>query len=211
MGTEFQVSTYTVRTQAFPAVAGGPDGFVITWMSDGQDGRFSIFGQRYLNEAVCPETPAPDCSPAGRSTLLMKRPPVTGSVGTLVWRWRKAPAIASDVSSSAAAYLLCLYDSSGFVSGARVSGNCDEDVCWSVVGGAGHRSGDSPRSSRERALSRILLRGRGASLALPTLPMDDSVGVSVQLHRIDGGACLDATYPGPALRNNPSEYRDRMP
>jgi len=46
---EFQVNTYTKSSQADPSVAGLSDGgFVVTWVSDGQDGSYSgVYGQRY--------------------------------------------------------------------------------------------------------------------------------------------------------------------
>ncbi len=48
-GGEFRVNTFTPGYQAWPAVASAADGgFVVTWMSDGQDGwDFGIFAQRY--------------------------------------------------------------------------------------------------------------------------------------------------------------------
>jgi hypothetical protein len=53
VGPRFQVNTYKKSQQyrsAVTALAGG--GFVVTWMSDGQDGSYSgIFGQRYNNSA----------------------------------------------------------------------------------------------------------------------------------------------------------------
>ncbi len=48
-GTEFQVNTYTVDMQGYPAIACGAAGnFVIVWGSLGQDGdNYGVFGQRY--------------------------------------------------------------------------------------------------------------------------------------------------------------------
>jgi len=48
-GLEFQVNTYTIGDQRYPAIAALPDGgFIITWMSDGQDGSgYGIYGQRF--------------------------------------------------------------------------------------------------------------------------------------------------------------------
>jgi hypothetical protein len=48
-GSEFQINTYTTSSQYDPSVASlGDGGFVVTWMSDGQDGDGDgIFGQRY--------------------------------------------------------------------------------------------------------------------------------------------------------------------
>ena len=55
-GDEFQVNTYTTSPQWYSSVTGLSDGgFVVTWMSYGQDGwkgsnTYSIFGQRYASD-----------------------------------------------------------------------------------------------------------------------------------------------------------------
>jgi Ca2+-binding RTX toxin-like protein len=49
LGNEFQVNTYTDSNQYYPVIAGSPgQGFVVTWMSSGQDGDADgIYAQRY--------------------------------------------------------------------------------------------------------------------------------------------------------------------
>ncbi|MCC5898875.1 MAG: S8 family serine peptidase [Phormidium sp. BM_Day4_Bin.17] len=49
LGSEFQVNTYTDNRQWQPSVTNLSDGgFVVTWMSDGQDGSgIGVYGQRY--------------------------------------------------------------------------------------------------------------------------------------------------------------------
>ncbi len=49
VGSEFQISTYTVSGQVGPAVVAGADGaFVAAWESDAQDGsNYGVFGQRF--------------------------------------------------------------------------------------------------------------------------------------------------------------------
>jgi hypothetical protein len=49
LGSEFQVNTFTTNHQKEPSIAMDNNGdFVITWISDGQDGNYNgIFGQRY--------------------------------------------------------------------------------------------------------------------------------------------------------------------
>jgi hypothetical protein len=53
-GAEFRVNTYTTGKQRFPTVAMDSDGdFVITWMSDNQDGdSYGIYAQRYNNAGI---------------------------------------------------------------------------------------------------------------------------------------------------------------
>src|SRR5258705_527358 len=54
LGSEFRVNTYTFNEQSFPSVAMDADGdFVVTWMSNGQDGSdYGIYAQRYTAAAA---------------------------------------------------------------------------------------------------------------------------------------------------------------
>jgi hypothetical protein len=49
LGPEFQINTYTLGDQAFPAVSVNASGaFVVAWQSDGQDGsRLGVYAQRF--------------------------------------------------------------------------------------------------------------------------------------------------------------------
>jgi hypothetical protein len=48
VGTEFQVNTYTDNSQENPSVTALNDGFVVTWLSYGQDGSgYGVYGQLY--------------------------------------------------------------------------------------------------------------------------------------------------------------------
>ena len=51
LGQEFRINTYTDLDQALPSVTALTDGgWVVTWMSNGQDGsNFGIYGQRYTS------------------------------------------------------------------------------------------------------------------------------------------------------------------
>ena len=53
-GAEFQVNTYTSDNQQEPSVTGLADGgFVVTWMSDNQDGSsWGVYGQRYAADGA---------------------------------------------------------------------------------------------------------------------------------------------------------------
>lgn len=47
---EFQVNTYTAAAQNYPEVASAPAGnFLIVWRSNGQEGSFGLFGQRFAS------------------------------------------------------------------------------------------------------------------------------------------------------------------
>jgi hypothetical protein len=51
IGSEFQVNTYTTNNQNYPSITIDPNGnFIITWMSNGQDGSDKgVYAQRYNN------------------------------------------------------------------------------------------------------------------------------------------------------------------
>jgi hypothetical protein len=51
LGPEFRANTYTTGVQGYPHVASDPrGGFVVTWMSAGQDGDgYGVFGQRFAS------------------------------------------------------------------------------------------------------------------------------------------------------------------
>jgi len=53
---------------------------------------------------------------------------------------------------------------------------------------------------------RIVVKGRGANLALPPLPL--TTPVSVQLRRVDGGPCWESTIEAP-LVNSATRFRGR--
>jgi hypothetical protein len=54
IGDEFRVNSYTISDQVFPSVDALLDGgFVVTWMSNGQDGSwYGIYGQKYDSAGV---------------------------------------------------------------------------------------------------------------------------------------------------------------
>jgi hypothetical protein len=53
IGAEFTVNTYTTGSQYAPQVSRNTDGFVVTWVSSGQDGSFSgVFGQQFAPNGI---------------------------------------------------------------------------------------------------------------------------------------------------------------
>ena len=82
VGSEFQINTYTTGAQWRPSVAsltGG--GFIVTWVSDGQDGDdYGIYGQRYnaTGAAVGAEFQINIYTPRCSTVALSSGPP---------WRW----------------------------------------------------------------------------------------------------------------------------
>ena len=71
MGGEFQVNTYTASSQYDPSVTALADGsFVVTWMSDGQDGsEYGIYAQRFTPNDSIPVGSLALTGTAGDDTL----------------------------------------------------------------------------------------------------------------------------------------------
>jgi hypothetical protein len=53
-GAEFKINTHTSSNQQYPSVTSLDDGgFVVTWMSDNQDGSgWGVYGQRYAADGT---------------------------------------------------------------------------------------------------------------------------------------------------------------
>ncbi len=90
VGTEFTVNTYTTDNQTQPAVAvNSDDSFVITWMSDGQDGsRNGIYAQRFSSMGVAVGTEFPVTQTTDGD---QKYPTVSFGQGGFVVAWQDKP------------------------------------------------------------------------------------------------------------------------
>ena len=85
--------------------------------------------------------------------------------------------------------------------------SCARPPCWSALGRRGFVYEDataSPHGVKRLMLEagRITLKGTGARLALPPLPL--ALPLRVQLER-KGGGCWEATY-GAAIRNDARRF-----
>ena len=54
--------------------------------------------------------------------------------------------------------------------------------------------------------AKILVKGKGVNLPLPTLPLTQPV--TVQLRSRDGG-CWEAVYGAPATKNDATQFKDK--
>lgn len=148
----------------------------------------------------CSATPASGCQPAAVTQLLLGN-------GKLVWKWTSSGAIAtSDFGSppTTTNYLLCLYDASGEKMSAQVPAarTCGTKPCWKALGTVGFTYADNVGTPD--GLTKVLLKagsagrgkigvkGSGANLHLPTLPM--TTPVTAQLRQDGSSACWEATY-----------------
>ena len=177
-------------------------------------------------------TDAPACLPAPRtgcrrpvqaakaSILLKDRTPDTKD--SLLWKWTKGASTSkSDFGqpTTTTGYDLCVYDGPrGLVLHASIpaDGSCNGRPCW-TENRSGFRFKDNAgtpdgitrvtlKEGVEPGRAKILIKGKGANLDLPALPMTQPV--TVQLSN-SLGVCWEAVYGPPAQRNEAEQYKDK--
>ena len=126
----------------------------------------------------------------------------------LLWKWTHGAAtFAADFGdpTTSTGYDLCVYDGTGALvasAAAPAGGTCHGHACWKASG-QGFRYVDkdlTPSGIRQIVLkpglagkAQILVKGQGANLDLPTLPIAH-LPLTVQLTN-GAGACFEARYP----------------
>jgi hypothetical protein len=175
---------------------------------------------------ACGAAPAAGCrTPAvpQKATLTLRdAPPGDDDKDQLAWAWLGGAVTPLDDFGDPLAttsYALCLYDGAGFLGSTSVpaGGTCAGKPCWKA-GSTSIRYADRDRTSggigsvllKEGlvpAKARILVKGKGALLAMPALAGLTSP-VTVQL--TNGATCWEAVYSfPPALTLDPDRFRDR--
>jgi acyl-homoserine lactone acylase PvdQ len=177
-----------------------------------------------ITAGACGAAPATGCrtpSIPGRALLVLKDKAPDTRDG-LLWKWLKGATTAkSDFGDplTTTDYRLCLYDGTAALvahAEAPAGGTCDARrarPCWrESATGFKYVDRDLTPSGLQKVLlkagpegkARILVKGKGALLALPSLPVLD-LPVTVQL--LNGaGACWEASY-GSTLRNQPELFK----
>ncbi len=170
--------------------------------------------------SLCGPAPATGCrAPVrSRSAFLGLTDATPNMRDQLLWRWFRGNGTVRDFGDPRAStsYAACVYDgNSNLVSSAcaPAGGLCAGRPCWKARGGYGFAYKDKNRtpSGIDRLLlkadaagvPRILLKGRGANLQMPHLPL--TLPVKVQMKNTDG-TCWQATYSS-AQSNGPQKFR----
>lgn len=156
--------------------------------------------------------------------LLKDRLPDTHDL--LRWKWtRGAATLKAEFGDplTATNYALCLYDESAntptlkLASTIPAGGTCAGKPCWKetargfkYVNKQQTPDGIAFLSLKEglEGFAQIVLKGIGANLRVPPLPLDQDSKVTVQL-RNDLGTCWGATYSAPAIRDTQVEFRGK--
>jgi hypothetical protein len=99
-------------------------------------------------------------------------------------------------------------------------GMCGNRPCWKTLGkegkGFAYRDRDAASDGLEKVLmltgdegrSKIIVKGRGPDLQLPTLPLASYEGLIVQL--VNGnGRCWESRYSAPARKNDTGKFKEK--
>ncbi len=126
--------------------------------------------------------------------------------------------------TTATSYQFCIYEEIGGQPRVAASyaipagGTCGTAPCWkaSKTGfkyvNKAHTpqgiSGLQLKQGLEPGKTKIILKGKGANLPMPVLPMVQDHDVVLQL-KASNGICWEARYGAPAFRNQPDQFRDK--
>ena len=178
---------------------------------------------------LCPTTATLGCAVAGKSKLIIKDKNADGAgVGDKVlWKWLKGPlTIQSDFGdpTATANQAVCIYDGAGTLVmdfNLAAASVCGASPCWAAVGTSGYQYKDAALTTDgvgkyqlkggAAGKSKILLKGKGATLPLPpaTLPLAAGT-VTVQAHNRTNGNCWESSFPA-AIKNDPDLFKAKAP
>jgi hypothetical protein len=174
-------------------------------------------GDATAEDACAPAPPAGCLATAPGKATLRLRNVRRDARDRLTWEWTSDSLVAGDLGADPTAgdYLMCVYADGALVLRARAPGDasCAGKPCWKAT----------PRRFRYRNKEltpdgvgtimlrpgqdgRIIVKGKGANLAMPELPL--AVPVAVQLRRTDGGPCWESTIDTPLI-NTTRRFRGR--
>lgn len=165
--------------------------------------------------------PLPGCTlpfVAGRGSLVLKNH-VDDAKDKLIWKWNAGsqtdPSEYGNPVSGGTVYALCVFDENASVP-QLIMENVILPGSWEPSGG-GYKYRDRNRASDGIGVvvlapggdgkSRIIVRGKGALLGMPALPLNEDQKVTVQLVN-SNGACWEAQY-GSSLSNTPDLFKAR--
>jgi len=212
-----------------PAMAFDGSTYVAVW--DSADDRLGTVGTDrdiFVSPSVgpCASAPLLSCrnpflSAKGKLDIKDQSP---DKKDKLVWKWnRGAATFTAEFGSplTTTEYTACLYDSSGPAMTQRLilpalipaAGDCKGKPCWKLLSTKGFRYKDPLRTpngivslvlkSGADAKAKIALKGKGAELDAPPLPLVPPVVMQVSNN---AGECWEATYSN-ALENTAARFK----
>lgn len=224
--------SFALTSYADP-VPGGPRTF-----GEGADGELYVATSDTVYRLVDPDQPPPAegpcparpgfCDEPGRAVLLLRDAAPVGpsAADRLVFRFLEGPpedpSAFGDPTGETDIHL-CIYTDG--VSEpilevtAPAGGTCGDSPCWTRLGARGFRFLDPALAQDGLARvvlraepggpgSRVVLRGDGADLPLPELPLESGIGVQVRVYNSTTDACWGADFaPGDVLRSDAVVFR----
>ena len=233
VGGEFRVDQvakqgYNEYPIAHPDIAASAAGdFVVTWSQYGSydDFLWSSVARR-LGPKPVPCTPAPKtgCRATTRpgSGVLVVKTPANAARSQLTWRFARGAAMDPQALGdpfTTDSYAVCLYDGSPnpqprFEADVPASGACGAVPCWKLLSGNRVDYLDKVRFVRGISLvrlspgsegrTRVLVKGGGADLELPSLPLTTPVVFQLQAAN---GECWTGTYATGVKRNDGAVFK----
>ncbi|MBY0397868.1 MAG: hypothetical protein K2X91_15555, partial [Thermoleophilia bacterium] len=186
---------------------------------------YTLAADYAANPSRCASCPVEGCrlpTKPGKGTLAIKDKPGQKS-DRIQWNWAAGAATAkadfADPVATPTDYTLCVYDGDGEVVSSAYApggGTCDGKPCWKETGsGFKYRRRDISGSGLASSLQVILKAGAAGKAKIgvvekggpvPALPLAEPARVQL----VNGaGACWEAGYASPALRNDASQFKDK--
>jgi endo-1,4-beta-D-glucanase Y len=171
---------------------------------------------------ICAPTPRADCrtSVTSGAASLSLRDQSSEAKDTLQWKWTRGDAVTPTNLGDptiTTRYDLCLYDGTDTLvasAAAPAGGTCAGRPCWALKS-SGFRYGQKAMTpngltaidvrSGEAGKARLVLKGKGEPLALPTLPIA-SLPLTVQLAN-GVGTCWSATFASDVRQNDEGGFK----
>ena len=181
---------------------------------------------------LCAPAPRPSCHKVTvpeKSKLLLKDLS-DDTKDKVLWKWVKGDAtLTSEFGNPVmtTTYAFCIYDETGSVPSLKFSfivppgGTCfNGKPCWKATGTKGFKYKDKTLAhvaglakvvlrAGAAGKSKVIVKGKGSSLTLPSLPLTQDTAVIAQVVNTNDNICWDATFPSPAIKNRPDLFKDK--
>jgi cysteine-rich repeat protein len=174
-------------------------------------------------------SPAGACKAPGRSLLTIRKGPLD-SRDAITWKWLRGDATSladlGDPIGGGTGFTLCVYDRTAGATSLALRAvmpagrACGGRPCWRSLAGSGFAYKDpdlTPDGLAKATLktgaagkAKVILKGSGARLDAPDLPLAADPSVTVQL-LADTGACFGATYAGATADNGDFQFKAKLP
>jgi hypothetical protein len=178
----------------------------------------------------CEAIPAAGCRQAGAGRSLVSLAAADDPARQrFSWKWRKGDASSledfADPVGGAASYHVCVYDDSESAQpladfSVAAGGTCGTRPCWKATGTKGYSysdkagTGDGVTGLKLRAgidgKAGVRVKGAGAGLGLPALPLVLPVTVQLVVEDGDGVECWQTTFSGEPFENAPDAFRAKQ-